>query len=294
MTLLTEDQKKQIREYIQTFKKKVLLYVNLKARLIETEQELRMLREKLSDVSREEQQIEVAMEVLYGQAKNRSNAGELQTRITRDEGNSENLRNGINELKTDLLQLIRNLPIPADLERGEQEGSGIFFPYLEDAGLENPEIDTILDLFRQESPLTFNDVVILTDRVLVKNASDTKEAIRKLVEAIQSFRMRVDNLSESYERIDELIERLRRSTIYGRILQVFADKDRLSAKDIAEILNVGERTVYDSCYNLTRDNWSPSPIHKTSSGEWELTLAGEILLSRLREKNTSENQSEIR
>ena len=97
--------------------------------------------------------------------------------------------------------------------------------------------------------------------------------------------MRVDILSESYDKIDALIERITNSKFYSQILLTLNDQEKLNAQDMAKVLNIDERTVYDSCYNLTRDNWSPNPISKLPSGQWELTLAGKILVERLLEKH---------
>ena len=117
------------------------------------------------------------------------------------------------------------------------------------------------------------------------------EAIPKIVEAIRSFRMRVDDLLKSYKQIDEMLERLRKSKQYTGVLKTLAREGKLSSDEIARILEMDKRKAYDTCYNLTRSNWSPSPIQKTPSGEWELTLPGEILVSRLLEKFPEEENN---
>ena len=282
--MLTEDQKTQISEYVGTFQKKVNEYSKIKSELDKCEANIQTKMKELSKVAKEERQIETAMEVLYGQAKKSSKAREIEEEIANWEDASRKYRNELNQLKTDLMGLLRSLPIPADLENLQQHESEISFLYFEKVKLGNDVINAILDLFRQEPPLVFDDVTILPDRVTVKNVSERQEAIQKLVEAIQTFRMRADNLSESYEKIDALIERLTNSKLYSNILKTLAEKGKLTAQEIANILNVEERKVYDSCYNLTRNNWSPNPIEKTPSGEWKLTITGEILINRLFER----------
>jgi len=291
--LLTENQKKQIADFVKTFKEKVVKYSQLKSELDETEKNIQHRKSELSEVAREERQMESAMEVLYGQAKERSKAREIEVEISALEEMSQTHRDEMVHLKTDLLELMRNLPIPADLENGKQHNSETSFPYFEGAELGDEAIEVILTLFRQEPPLAFSDVTILSDRVVVKNASERLEAIQKLVEAIRSFRMRADNMSKSYEKIDELVERLTRSKLYTSVLRVLAERGKLSAHDMAHVLNVDPRKVYDNCYNLTRNNWSPNPIKKTHSGEWELTLAGEILINRVLEKHTDAKAGSI-
>jgi Mn-dependent DtxR family transcriptional regulator len=96
--------------------------------------------------------------------------------------------------------------------------------------------------------------------------------------------MRVDDLLKSYEQIDEMVERVRRSELYSEVLRILFKKGKLSIDEIARNLNMDKRKIYDTCYNLTRSNWSPNPVKNTPSGEWELTLPGEILVNRLLEK----------
>jgi len=184
--------------------------------------------------------------------------------------------------------MIPYLPIPADLENSQQEDASIVFPFFEGADLGIEGVNTICDLFREKPPLSFGDVTVLPEKVMVRNAVRKQEAVSKFVDAIRSFRMRVDNLSKSYEQIDEMVERLMKSKQYSKILIVLAEEGKCSSKKIAGILNMDETKAYNTCYNLTRGNWAPSPIQKTHSGEWELTLPGEILVNRLLEKYPKE------
>lgn len=282
--MLTEDQKKQIKSHIQMFKEKALEYIHKQSNLDECEKNTQVKMEELSKVAEKERQMETAMEVLYGQAKKQSRTRKIEEEITDWQQKSEILRNELTQLKTELLEKMRNLPFPADLENPKQKNSETTFPFFGDTELGEEVIDTICDLLRQKPPLNFNDVTILPNKAVVKNTLRKQEAIQKLVGAIQSFRMRVDTMSKSYEKIDEVVERLIKSELYSGVLKTLAEKGGLSTGEIASILNVDKRTVYDACYNLTRSNWSPAPIQKTPSGEWKLTLAGEILINRVFEK----------
>ena len=291
--MLTEDQKKNVIASVQKFREKVAEYTRKKSELGECERNIQIKTEELSKVAEEERQMEAAMEVLYGQSKKESMVRKIEEEIRSWRQKSETMRNELTQLKTDLLGQMRNLPIPADLENPKPEDSGMTFPFFEDAEFGREGVDTICDLFRREPPLDFGDVVMLPEKVVVSNASKKQEAVPKLVEAIRSFRMLVDNLSKSYEQIDEMVERLRKSKQYSEVLKVlFIKGRRLPSGEIAGILNIDERKVYDACYNLTRNNWSPNPIQKTPSGEWELTLPGEILVNRLLEKYPNERSEQ--
>lgn len=283
--MLTEEQKTQIRVYILMFKEKAFEYIHKKKDLLDCEKNLQFKMDELSKVTREERQMETAIEVLYGQTKKHSRTRKIENEITRLREGSELLRNELTRLKTELIEKMRNLPFPFDLESSKQENTSTVFLFFKDTEFGEEVVTTISDLLRQRPPLSFNDVTVLPSKVVVKNTVRTQDAIQKLVEAIQNFRMRVDDMSKSYEKIDEMIERLISSELYSEILRVLAEKGKLSTDEIASILDVSKRKIYDSCYNLTRSNWSPNPIKKMPSGEWELTLAGEILINRVLEKH---------
>lgn len=282
--MLAEDQKKQITSHVEMFKEKALEYLRTRSDLGECQNNIQVKMKELSKVAEEERQMETAMEVLYGQTKKQSRTKKIEQEIANYRQKSEMLLNQLNQLKTELLEKMRHLPFPADLENPTQENSETAFPFFEGIDLGDVVIDTICDLIRQEPPLSFNDVTILPDKIIVKETLKKQEAIQKLVQGVQSFRMRVDNMSKSYEKIDEMVERLIKSQLYFGILKTLAEKRKLSTDEIANTLNTNKRKVYDTCYNLTRSNWSPAPIEKKPSGEWELTLAGEILINRVIEK----------
>lgn len=283
--MLTEDQKENIAVNIKNFQSRVSQYLEIKEELEKYETMTAMLDDELSEVAEEERQIETAVDVLYRQTKKVSKTKEIENQISNCIANSKKSIDLLNRIEPELLELMRNLPIPVNLEKLDKHDSEISFPYFDGLEWNESTIYVIAELIRQKLPLDFGDVTILPDKVTVRGVDNKQDAIQKLVDAIQTFRIRVDNLSKSYEKIDALIERLTKSKLYPLILGILAEKGQLSAQDIAKILNVDERTVYDGCYNLTRSNWSPTPIQKLSSGQWELTLAGKILVDRLFEKH---------
>lgn len=281
--MLTEDQKKHVLVEMQKFAEKLSGYIEGKSELNQCEKNIKAKTEELLKVAEEERQMETALEVIYRQAKKESKTRKIEEERESWRQKSEILRKELDELRTDLLELMRNLPIPVDLENPKEEEAGIAFPFFEETELGKDGINVMCDLLRQGPPLDFLDVSILPDKVIIKDVSQKQEAVSKLIEGIRSFRMHVDYLLKSYEQIDEMVERLRRSEQYARVLMILAEKDKLTTDQIARMLSMDRRRVYDTCYNLTRSNWSPNPI-KISSGEWQLTLPGEILVNRLIEK----------
>jgi hypothetical protein len=281
--MLTEEQKENVVANVHRFKEKTVEYINMKIALQEYKEKIERKTEELEKVAAEERQMEAAMDVLYGQSKKESKVREIEQNIKSWRQQSDTLRNELTQVKTDLIGQMRELPIPADLENSKLETSSVTFPYFEGTQFGKVALDTMSDLFRREPPLTFGDVTLLPEKVVVNNASKKQEAIHKLVEAIRHFRMLVDSISKSYEQIDEMVERIKRSKRYSEVLKVLFRKGRLPSSEIARVLDSTERMVYDTCYNMTRDNWNPNPVEKIS-GEWQLTLPGEILVNRLLEK----------
>lgn len=283
--MLTANQKEQIAKHITNFKQCARTYLDTKEKFDMCQKSIEEQNNRLSDVTKEDRQMELAVDVLYKQTVGIPKAKEIQELISNLKEMCNHHSDELNTLKKEITELMKNLPIPVDLSKPEQQNSDFSFPYFENLELGEVTITVLSQLLRQEMPLKFDDVVILPSRISIKNTADKQEAIQKLVTAIQNFRIRVDILSESYEKIDALIDRITNSKFYPFILLTIADNEKLNAQEIAKILNVDERTIYDSCYNLTRDNWIPNPIQKLPSGEWALTFAGQILVERLLEKN---------
>lgn len=283
-SMLTEDQKKRIFAETQRFLEMTLEFTLKEAELIKCEEEIASCIEELPRVAEEERQLETAMEVVYREAKEEAKTKAIKGTIEELRKNRETLSDEVDQLRTDLLKQMHNLPIPVDLDNPRKEEPDFVFEYFKDAKFGEQGITVMCKLFRQQCPPRFLDMVFLPDKVIIKNASDKQEALTKLVKGVQSFRMVVDDLSKSYEQIDEMVDRVRRSNLYTSVLMVLFKKHRLSSDGIAKVLSADKRKVYDTCYNLTRSNWSPSPIAIVPSGEWELTLPGEILVNRLLQK----------
>jgi len=287
--MLTEGQKKRILEDIQKFLETASEFNKKESELRDCEESIKANTEKLSKVAEEERQIEVAMEVLYGEVKKEAETRKIKEEIETLQKNLETLNNELDHLRTSLLNQMHNLPIPVNLENPQNEETDIAFSFFEGGELGKEGINVVCKLFRQEPPLSFSDATFLPDKIVVKSATEKENAIAKLIEGIRSFRMQVDDLLKSYEQIDEMVERVRRSTLYYGVLRILFKKGKQSIDAIANALNMDERKAYDTCYNLKRSNWSPNPIRNTPSGEWELTLPGKILVNRLLQKYREAN-----
>jgi hypothetical protein len=282
--VLSEDQKKRVNAETQVFLKTASEFIRKESELHNCEKNIKTNNEKLSRVAEEERQMDAAMEVLYGEVKKEAATRKIKEEIEALQKEWKILSEELDQLRTHLLKQMRNLPIPVNLEEPKKEEANMIFSFFDEAKFGEEGIKAICMLLRQERPLSFSDMTLLPDGIIVK-ASEKQEALRKLIDGIKSFRMRVDDLLKSYEQIDTMVERVRKSELYSGVLRVLSEKGKLSSDAIAKALNMDKRKVYDTCYNLTRSNWSPNPIRTSPSGEWELTLPGEILVNRLVQKS---------
>jgi hypothetical protein len=119
------------------------------------------------------------------------------------------------------------------------------------------------------------------------------EGITKLASGIKAYRLKLGEILKAYEQIDAMVERATKSELYARVLIILLAEKKMSALDIAKKLGVTERKLYDTCYNLTRDQWTPNPVERSQSGEWKLTISGEILANRLLEKYPEKAEPQI-
>jgi hypothetical protein len=127
-------------------------------------------------------------------------------------------------------------------------------------------------------------LVVLVQQVRL-DLLNLSEGITKLASGIKAYRLKLGEILKAYEQIDAIVEKVIKSDLYPRILKILLIEKAMSTSDIAKKLGENERKVYDTCYNLTRDRWTPSPLEYSNSGEWTLTISGEILASRLLEKH---------
>jgi hypothetical protein len=282
--MLTEEQRQNIAKAVNNFQAQVHKYTETKETADECQNMIDTLESQLSLVAQEERQMETAADVLYRVTKQISKTKEIQNEICAVADHLRITQEELNQLEPELLTLLRNLPLPIALDNFEINNTNGFFHYFEGLQLGEEAINVISTIIRQNKPLTFDEVTILPDKVVIRNVANRETAVQKLIAAIQTFRIRVDDLAKSYENIDALIERLIKSKVYPAIIQLIATKGALSVQDISSALNVDERVIYDGCYNLTRNNWSPNPIQKVSSGQYQITLAGKILFDRLSAK----------
>lgn len=282
--MLNEEQISSIVANINGFKEKVDNYNKLNLNIIQLQKELYEKENSISEIAEEEKILENVMSVLYTQQKNGFRIDKLQIEINNLKIQIKTMSAKINEMKSELILLLRDLPIPVNINDSKIEGDHITFKYYENVNFGSLEIKIIRQLLNKPE-LRFNEVILYENSCVVLNENVIRQGILKLVEGIKNYRLYVNNILKSYEQIDEMLDRMKQSVIYTNIILLLYDKKELKVEEIANRLGSETRKAYDACYNLTRKNWSPNPInYNKSNGKWELTISGEIIAERYIEK----------
>ena len=278
------DRQTRILQAIQKFKEDVEEYISIESQIDHNNNASQSKREELSKVAHEERVKEIAEEVLFpGEQKGPSQTRKLEEEIRALGAETISLQDKLNKIQAQLTQSMYNLPIPVDLDKCRQEEGKTIFPFFDNAKLDEVVINTMRKLLKMEK-LEFQGVRILSDKIIVESSS-MNNGTTKLASGIKVYRLKLAEILKVYEQIDAMVERAAKSDLYPRVLTVLLIEKKMSTADIAKKIGENERKVYDACYNLTRDRWTPSPLEYTSSGEWALTISGEILANRLLEKH---------
>ena len=291
MPIVTDDRKTRILNAIQKFKKDAEEYISIESQINQNSKVVQKKKKELSEVVHEERIREMAEDVLFpGEQKGPSKTRKIEEEVRALEAEITSLQDQLNKIKTRLTQSMYNLPIPVDLDKYREEEGKTIFSFFDNAELGETAVNVMRKLLKIEK-LEFQGVNILSDKVFVESSS-LNESITKLASGIKAYRLKLGEILEAYEQIDAMVEKAIRSDLYPRILKILLIEKEMSSTDIAEKLGENERRVYDSCYNLTRDRWSPNPLEYTKSRKWTLTISGEILANRLLEKHPEKAEVE--
>lgn len=283
MSTVIDNRKTRILNTIQKFKKDAEEYISIESQINQNTKAIQKKKKELSEVAHEERIREMAEEALFpDEQKGPSKTKKIEDEKRALEVETTSLQDKRNKIKTQLTQSMYNLPIPVDLDKCMQEGGKTIFPFFDNIKLGETAVSIMCKLLKMEK-LEFQGVNILSDKVFVESSS-ANEGITKLASGIKAYRLKLAEILEAYEQIDKMVEKAMRSNLYPRILKILLVEKEMSTADIAAKLGETKRRVYDSCYNLTRDQWSPNPLEPTKSEKWTLTISGEILANRLLEK----------
>jgi len=282
---LNQDQMAQIKSELTNMNQLINQYLQCEDKITILEKELNTIQLEYSKLTEEDKILDVVMDVLYNQEKKSSISKIKEDEMDKILTNISMLKNDCSKIKSSIIFKMKDFPFPINIENVKYEGSDAILSYFDELQLNETMLRVMTKIIEKEYPLSIDNVIFYDKKVVVKNRHDRKLAIEDIVEAVKNYRLYVDNISKSYERIDGMLERVIQSSNYEGILLTLYNFDQLSAEKIGEFLNLEGRKAYDSCYNLTRDNWSPNPIRKLNSNNWQLTITGKILVERLIEKH---------
>jgi len=287
---LNEEQINQLKTEIKNMGNLIDLFIKCENEINEQKGKLNIIKLEYSKLTEEEKILDVVMDVLYNQEKKSSISKIKEEEMDKILTNITMLKNDYSAIKTSIIFEMKDFPFPINIEEVKYEGSDAVFSYFENLQLNETMLRTMVKIVEKEYPLSIDNVIFSGEKIVVKNRHDRKLAIGDIVEAVKNYRLYVDNISKSYERIDGMLERVIQSSNYEGILLTLYKFDQLSADKIGDLLNLEGRKAYDSCYNLTRDNWSPNPVRKLNNNNWQLTITGKILVERLLEKHPEKDK----
>jgi len=281
---ITKSQKEEIKKAVDEFNLLSKGYIAKKSEHKKILADIKGLESKLKEVEEQEKQEDIFLQkVLSLPGIDDSEVGQLRAQKDRLNQDLNNIANQIGELRTNILKKMVTLPFPID-PNPSQEGPKFLFKMFEDSQLSNTAFKTMCELLDRPMPLLGDQIILSSEKVEV-NASSVDEAHKHVINFIQTLRLNVENLSGIYNNIDSLCERVKRSDRYAPILtSLFESKNPLSVSDLSSITKLDESIVYQACYNLIRENWSPSPIKKLPENRYVISAVGRYLMSRYFEK----------
>ena len=151
--MLSPEQKEQIATQINNFREIARIYLSTKEKLDLCEKSIEEQNNRLSDVAKEDRQMEMAVDILYRQIPKTSRAKDIEMDISRLKEMCNHHLDELNAQKTKITELMRNLPVPVDLDRPQGTNSEVSFRYFENLEFETPILSVLSQLIRQEMPL---------------------------------------------------------------------------------------------------------------------------------------------
>ena len=237
------------------------------------------------DRIREEEQLRVELaKIAYLPEKiKETKVDVLEREKSQEEQNLLKVAGEMASLRRQILSEGKNLRFPVKAGFRREDGAFVF-EWFEDVRFSEDTLSVLCELLELPTPPTVEGATFSLDKVTV-SAKDGKEAIQVLIKAIQTVRLKTEAMLNVFDKIDDFVNRIRNSERYSPVLEAIYDaKQPLSINELAEKVNQDENIVYNTCYNLMRETWNPSPIRKLGNGRYELSAIGSIIMKRYRDK----------
>lgn len=258
------------------YQQKKIEYETISKRIKEIKSELDRIREE------EQLKVELAKTAYLPEKIEETKIDVLQKNLSAEQKNLSKVSEEIMNLRRQILSEGRQLRFPVS-PNFRQENDLFVFEWLEDRFSEEA-LMTLCEILEVSPPLSIERVTFTPDKIITKS-KNSKEAIQSLIDAIQTIRLKIETMLNVYDRIDELVDRVRSSERYFPVLKsLYKAGQPLSVEELAKMTNLEKNLVYNTCYNLLREIWNPSPIRKVGDGRFELSVIGSIVMKRCKDK----------
>lgn len=281
--MVNEDVLKKVRENVLNINNLCHDYQVKKSERERILKRIRDIKNELDSIREEEElKVELAKTAYLPEKIEETKIDLLQKNKGQEEQNLSKIAEEIMGIRRQILSEGRNLRFPVDASF-HQEGDLFIFKWLEDRFSEEALV-TLSEILEMLQPLKIEEVSFTPDEITVK-AKSGKQAIQSLIEAIRTFRLKIETMLNIYDKIDEFVDRVRSSQRYFPILKVLYEAGQpLSIDDITKMTSLEKNIVYNSCYNLLREIWNPPPIRKAKDRHFELSVFGSIIMKRCKDK----------
>ena len=214
--MMTEELRKQIIESVSSFIKVCKEYRQLVNDMESLNIEKMRLERRLKELREKEKLEDTFSQVVY-LSKIPSKIDEIKTKLEEVNSNLSRVHTALNQLRNEVLRQAASLRFPIDPEEFKKENNRFKFKYIQGAELRREAIEVLAELLDLKYPLEEEGVKLSESGVDVE-AGSYKDALIKIINSIQTLRLRISNMLGFYENIDTICERINRSRRYKVIL----------------------------------------------------------------------------
>ena len=282
--MMTEELRKQIIESVSSFIKVCKEYRQLVNDMESLNIEKMRLERRLKELREKEKLEDTFSQVVY-LSKIPSKIDEIKTKLEEVNSNLSRVHTALNQLRNEVLRQAASLRFPIDPEEFKKENNRFKFKYIQGAELRREAIEVLAELLDLKYPLEEEGVKLSESGVDVE-AGSYKDALIKIINSIQTLRLRISNMLGFYENIDTICERINRSRRYKVILvELYKAKAPLSLDELSSRIGIDRNTLYQALYDLAfRKAWTPHLVIRLKNGKYCLSTVGKLTMKRYFEK----------
>ena len=281
---MTEELRKQIIASVSSFIKVCKEYRQLVNDMESLNIEKMRLERRLKELREKEKLEDTFSQVVY-LSKIPSKIDEIKTKLEEVNSNLSRVHTALNQLRNEVLRQAASLRFPIDLEKFEKENNRFKFKYIQGAELRKEAIEVLAELLDLRYPLEEEGVKLSESGVDVE-AGSYKDALIKIINSIQTLRLRISNMLGFYENIDSICERINRSRRYKVILvELYKAKAPLSLDELSSRIGIDRSSLYQALYDLAfRKVWTPHLVMRLKNRKYCLSTVGKLTMKRYFEK----------